>query len=267
MNLTQVPALPKLIQPRPFAGQYGYISTLSDNEQKETLTNEEAMALAILLWNTHSGYYGALTNGSAVLGDNGIYKYAYSGSTDPRSVRYGVIRMSNFARDDIRATTNQMVNGEKSEDEWYRDMRKILIALLLASWLTGLGGVSHYDLPAQEMFVRKALPQFRWLDNFASKINAGTDKMDGRTVVRAGMYGRAPYAMYQTANLETARRNDFREGRRVLGETDNHCYPGNGTYGCVELALLGFVPIDRVIPIGEGTTCRNHCLCHLEFRK
>ena len=79
-----------------------------------------------------------------------------------------------------------------------------------------------------------------------------------------GALGAANNGLYENWRLSEAARQGYREGRRILTPAD-HCRDSKGRQGCVELAALSWVPIERMVKIGEAT-CRDHCRCRMEFR-
>jgi hypothetical protein len=56
----------------------------------------------------------------------------------------------------------------------------------------------------------------------------------------------------------------YAEGMRALTVAD-HCRTSLDRPGCVELAALGWQPIERVVWLGAAV-CRHHCKCELHFR-
>ena len=263
---TPLPPLPSLLARRPYAGKAGHIEITPPDELLDLIADPANVLAAIDLWDAKSGYRGVLTNGSAQMSADGTYRYKLGASPIAQSVRTGVIRMSNSVRTDIRATTTSMVNGEISQNDWYECMKKIILILLLAAWLAGIGGIFHYYPSDVNVFSRIFDPQNRWLDNFADQLNAKSIKMDGRIISRATSYGRASYVAFQAAQMEAARGVGLRQARRVLGENENHCVTEDEVEGCIELAQMGFMDIDLITPIGQSP-CDGNCLCHYEFRR
>lgn len=169
--------------------------------------------------------------------DSHRYRYA-SGRVVPLSyVKNDVWRVAHAARSEFRGLTISLRNGDITLQKWYDDMRA--------------GMKSYY----RASFMRD---QYAYLNNFAAGIRDGSVMLDGRAVVRAGMYGDAAAAIYENALHRTFISKGFQEGRRVLGVAE-HCPD------CTEYASRGWVPIASVPPIGDSQ-CLVNCHCTIGVR-
>ncbi len=225
------------------------------------------------LWDEHSGAKGLLDKH---VGNRGGFVY------DPAKERYirlrsgrevtdkelalYVRRVSNSARDQMKKETQQFIAGTIIFAVWYSRMRSLMKSLYYTVWLTSIGGFLFDDATQRALFYAFILSQFNWLDNFVLQVNTGKQALDGIAVTRAGLYGAYGNGAYQNVLLSSRQQRGWREGRRLLGENENHCHDSKERPGCIELALLGWTPIERITPIGEAT-CYSNCLCRFEFRR
>lgn len=273
-----IPPLQKIFEPRQFVGQVDFVRPFTTDETAEFLQDTSDLDDTVSLWNEVSGVRGLLDvfvivqHSVKKLGEvffdfeSGRWRYVLSGRLVPIGrVKLGVLRVSNDVQRKIRELTLSMVNGTIAKDVWYRRMRKILKDQYRASWIASIGGIQNYDKSQQALFGRAVAPQYRFLDNFLDGLNTGQIALNQALVVRAGMYARAGNDIYQNNLLAVASRNGMTQVKRVLGPNEAHCENSKNRFGCIELALMGWVNIQNVIPIGDAT-CLTHCLCSYEFR-
>jgi len=198
---------------------------------------------------------------------DGVWRYVGSNYRVPASrVRLGVLRLSRYSERQFRELTVQLVNGEINRERWYATMRKAMKDEYRAAYLASIGGIENYTRSEISKFGWRMRPHYRWLNNFLDQLNTGQQALNGRAVIRAGMYGRAVNGVYQNELFRIATENGMREGLRVLGRNESHCHDSINRPGCIELAAMGWVPLDEAVPIGEAT-CYSNCLCHYIFRK
>lgn len=110
--------------------------------------------------------------------------------------------------------------------------------------------------------------QWAYARNFAGQVATGAHVLGKATLSRAAMYADAAWSHFMSIQLETAKLAGKTQARRILGYAE-HCasHPERDppTMGCVDLADMGWVPIDKVVPIGRAT-CRSRCHCNITFR-
>lgn len=287
MRLTEVPASLKIIPRREYLADVQWVDPLEDEELEAFLADVTDLDSTIDYWNRttkipilraepakeQNSHGLSITQFARKLveyyfdEDTGVYRYLISGRKVPaKRIQTGLIRMTNATRNELRALTEQMVNGEISRDTWYRTMRKTLKDEYRASWITSIGGVDNYDKRQQALFGRTVSPQYKWLNNFLDELNSGEQPLNGTAIQRAGMYGRAGNAIFSDSQLITAKANGMTKVRRVLGPTESHCHDSKNRSGCIELASLGWVDINQVVPIGSAA-CYSNCLCRYEFKR
>lgn len=279
---------PVLLPRRIFRDETQFISPYQEQETQEFLEDVTDLQDAIRLWNAKSGIPGLLNSfiqaGSELANihrisinarrlaevyfdfDEGIYRYLISGRRVPASrVKLGVLRVHKAQEIAMRDLTAQLVRGEITQDYWYNQMRKMMKDQYRASYIASIGGVQNYTRSEISRFGWQVRPQYRWLDNFLLELQSGKQPLNGFAVRRAGMYARAGNGIYQNSIFRIAEQNGKTQAKRVLGATDMHCHDRNDRPGCVELAGLGFVPMNEAVPIGDAV-CVSHCLCSFRFR-
>ena len=100
--------------------------------------------------------------------------------------------------------------------------------------------------------------QRAYMVRFAAQI-ATHQLSDAQVLARAAMYADALYGTF--ANIQTAREATLggqRYARRIIDPAADHCDE------CPDLADLGWVPIEEMVPIGD-TTCLTNCRCEIEY--
>lgn len=169
-----------------------------------------------------------------------------------------VTRLATDTRNEARELTAQLVRGEITQDVWYQQMRTQMRVSYRTSVTVANGGNMT---PADwGRFGAEMKKQYQYLDNFRAEILSGKQPLNGRAVVRAGMYGDANYAQYQNWKLKQAVRAGFAlEAKRTL-------HPAEHCPDCLEYAGRGWVPADEVVPIGSSQ-CKVHCKCTIQTRK
>jgi len=276
-----VPPLPKLLPARPYRDDTDFVRPLTEDETQAYLEDTSDLQDSIDLWNKVSGVPGILdaklrtevqqqaykpveTYFDVV---NGVWRYVGSNYRVPASrVRWGVLRLSRYSEGQMRELTVRLVNGEISRQQWYDTMRKMMKDEYRASYLASIGGRANYTQSEISKFGWRMRPHYRWLNNFLDELYSGKQALNGRAVIRAGMYGRAGNVIYQNQLLRVAQENGMNEAKRVLGPTENHCHDTNNRPGCIELAAQGWVAIDLAVEIGDAS-CFSFCLCSFKFRK
>lgn len=249
------------------------LSTASKGETRNLLVyrTESDYLMIRGLWDSKSGYPGLLdanARNSKWVYDpvTNTYKTKNGSTFTPHQARMAVTRISNQAASEMRESTSQLIAGVIIASVWYARMRDVMKTLYSTIWLLNIGGVLFDDNTERNLFYAFVLWQFDFLDNYANQIRTGVQPLNLRAISRSSLYAKWGNVEHQNIQLERNLTKPNMEGRRVLGPNENHCEPEGGNPGCIDLSLLGWIPIDQLVPIGE-TTCANHCKCHLEFRK
>ena len=239
------------------------------------LLRDPDTALMLDLWDRHSGAPGMLnaapTASARDFGytydpESGTYTNVATGrQVTDRQLRRAVFRVSNEASLRMKKTTQQLIAGVILLAAWYEAMRSLTAALYHTVFLLSIGGFLFEDDTARNVFYLLALPQFARLDNFARQLETGAQKLDGRAMSRAGLYGSYGNALWQNIGLDQAKKKELTEARRILGPTEDHCHDESDRPGCWELWKAGWVPIADMVPIGDAA-CYSHCQCHIKYR-
>jgi hypothetical protein len=255
------------------------VTPATSDETDAFLTNDtdEDVQRSDDLWNSHTSTPGlpdAHTVNKKVLLLNrraqrkayiydygtGRYRFAESGRLVPeRQVRNDVIRIGNFSRNEMRELTAKLNRHEITLQRWYDTMRKMMKDSYRAAWIASIGGKENYDKRQQALFGRAVKSQYVWLDNFLNQVKSGKQQLNGRAMIRAGMYGEATNAIFQNALLDRAKTNGMNYCVRVRTAIES-CPT------CVTQAARGIVPINEAVRIGDSE-CRSNCKCYFIFGK
>jgi hypothetical protein len=232
-------------------------------------------ALALDLWDRYSGAAGLLN--AAPPSSARRFGYVYDPETQSytkvetnravteRQLRHYVFKVSNQASLRMKKSTQQLIAGVILLAAWYEEMRSLTAALYRTVFLLSIGGFLFEDDTARNLFYLLVLPQFGRLENFKQQLETGQQKLDGRAMNRAGLYGSYGNGLWQNLGLVRAEQKGLTEARRVLGPNENHCRDSGDRSGCWELWKRGWVPISEMVRIGEAT-CYSNCLCHIKYR-
>jgi hypothetical protein len=232
-------------------------------------------ALALDLWDRYSGAPGLLN--AAPVGSARRFGYLYDPETDrytnvatertltDAQLRNYVFKVSNEASLRMKKTTQQLIAGVILLAAWYEEMRSLTAALYRTVFLLSIGGFLFEDDTARNLFYLLTLPQSGRLENFTQQLETGTQKLNGRAMIRAGLYGSYGNGLWQNIRLERAQQKGLTEARRILGPNENHCRDSGSRSGCWELWKRGWVPINEMVSIGDAT-CYSNCRCHIQYR-
>lgn len=226
----------------------------------------ETVRQARKLWDEHSGLSGLL-DGDGYIYDPQKQTYRRAGGRvlSQSRMRAAVKQVSDEGSLRMRKSTQQLIAGTILLSVWFSRMQSLMRALYRTIWTLSVGGFAFEDDTTRNEFYLLTLLQFNYLDNFYYQLEHGTQALNGLAMSRAGMYGDYGNGLYQNIGLEFAIRARKTEARRILGPTENHCRDDGVRAGCWELAELGWIPIEHMVPIGEAV-CYSNCLCHIIYR-
>lgn len=176
-----------------------------------------------------------------------------------REISIDVVRFSQGIRDEQRALTILAINNRISQQEWYEEN----LRLMKLSYLASLEVANGDQEDNSELLLLLLLLFFTRFNRLAEQISIGEIELDRTVLNRVGMYGLNNKTLYENRRLYAARREGFSEARRIPGPSE-HCKEGTRP-GCDELIKEGWMPIAKMVPLGE-TTCLSNCQCSLEFR-
>jgi len=190
------------------------------------------------------------------------YRYPNGRLVPAQYVKNDIFRLANGVQSDLRQLTRLLNSGDITIDQWYRRMKVEIRLSYRASIVAAEGGFANMTPAKWGRFGAMIKAEYKFLDNFLNDVRSGKSK-GMRRMWRAGQYGRSLSRFYENWRLTQHKELGYSMGRRRLGRAE-HCRTSRGLEGCVELAELGWVTIDEVVPIGE-TPCNGGCHCSIEY--
>lgn len=176
-----------------------------------------------------------------------------------QEVRAELERLVEHAATSVRDLTAQLRARQISLAEWQLGMGREMKLLHAASAAAGRGGWAQMTGSDWGWVGAQLRAQYTYLARFARQIESGTQKLDGRLLVRAEQYARAARTTYEQMRLRTEHLVGKKtQGRRILHARESCA-------GCIAEAARGWVAIETMAPIGVFE-CRHNCRCSLEFR-
>ena len=174
------------------------------------------------------------------------------------SVRDALEETIDAAKSRMDSITQSLIDGNVTLEQWQRDMMSNIKVVNTASAASANGGWAQMTQSDWGFVGSQIKDQYKYLQNFANQIANGEQALDGRALVRAGMYGDAGRSTFEEMRRRSAIESGMDEGRRVLGSAD-HCDD------CIEYASEGWMPAEDVPPIGDSQ-CKTNCHCTIEYR-
>lgn len=227
------------------------------------------IAEMISLWDQHSGLPGLLHANHFRFDQGRFFSRSSGRELDPQAIRRAVDKVATEVSLQMRKTTQQLLAGSIIFIVWYRRVRNMMRTLYRTIWLLSIGGLLFDDDLERNAFYLFIISQFNYFENLAFRIYVNDIPMNGQVLNYVGNYGLFGRSLWENLKLRTAKEFGKTQGRRVLGYNEYHCRkrlrPDSDRPGCVELAALGWIPIQQVIPIGDAI-CYNNCHCHIEVR-
>lgn len=207
-----------------------------------------------------------------------IRTYGYNPSTDTyyedrggvrrvipqSSIKLDVNRYVMGIQQEQREITRRLISEEITSQQWYEESARMLKLSTRAVTDVARGTDEPMTDEERARLLLLLLLLFRKLNRTAEALNSGSISLDGNLLTSAGLRGATPRASYENWRVTEHQARGYTEARRVLGVAE-HCERSGDRPGCVELAALGWVQIERLIAIGEAT-CREHCKCTVEYR-
>lgn len=157
----------------------------------------------------------------------------------------------------LRTLTAKMLGGGMTLAEWQAQMADRVKSIHLAMTVAASGGFGRLTAADYGRLGARLRYHYGRLQDFALKIEAGA-MSDAQAVARSVLFGVAGNLTYQNARLDAAR-TGFKEARRVLHPTAEHCT------GCLTESARGWVSIATAKPLGNDP-CKMRCRCSLSFR-
>lgn len=194
------------------------------------------------------------------LGTTGRYIDAKGRMVSERVVTGQMERVIAGVKGEMIGISKQLQVGDIGLQEWYNGMRsnmKIIHTLDAAIAKGGWAQMTQSDWGAVGAITKR---QYKFLNNFAAEIKSGKQPLDGRFLVRTGMYADAARGTGEDMKRREANRNGLNEEARILGVAD-HCPD------CLAAAIdsAGWKPLGELPRIGDSV-CRTNCRCYFIFR-
>jgi hypothetical protein len=188
--------------------------------------------------------------------NSGRYRYPNGRLVPEQYVRNMILKLSRAAETEARQLASDLQNGKITVDEWYKETRENLKALYrnVSDLARGNNPYSKQDAGRLGALIKA---QIQYLNKFAKGLADGTIPMDGKALVRAGMYADAANGIYEQMKRYEAMKAGMTKEKRVLGAAE-HCED------CVDYAGRGWQPIGSLPPIGQSR-CMSRCHCHFEY--
>lgn len=160
----------------------------------------------------------------------------------------------------METLSRQLKAGEISLAQWQIGMMQNIKILHVNAAVLARGGWAQMSQGDWGMVGARVRVQYNYLRNFARQIANGTQALDGRLLVRTGMYEDAARGTYEDMRRRVEELyNGMEEEMRILGAAD-HCDD------CLNYAALRWQPIGSLPRIGDSV-CRVNCHCRFVFRK
>ena len=193
------------------------------------------------------------------LGSTGRYIDRRGRAVSAETVTREMERVIAGTKREMQDISRQLQRGEISAQEWYDGMRgrmKTIHTLDAAIAKGGWQQMTQADWGAVGAVTKR---QYQYLNNFVEEILSGKQALDGRFLVRAGMYANAARRTGEDLKRREAAGRGYDLERRVLGPTE-HCRD------CLEYAGRGWQPVGSLPPIGDSI-CKVNCRCVFEFAR
>jgi hypothetical protein len=176
----------------------------------------------------------------------------------PDTVRAILDRTLANARADARLLCDSLRNGTSNLAVWQSKMADIIKTVHMASAVLARGGFGRMSGDDWTRVQDKIREQMTYLDNFASQIASGQQRLDGTLCRRMQLYLEAGRGTYHDIEQRMMEDRGYDEYRNVLGSAE-HCDE------CVAESERGWVKLGELVPIGSRI-CNKNCKCTYEYR-
>lgn len=159
---------------------------------------------------------------------------------------------------EARRLSRTLQNGETATLDWERRMRDVISDVHLYAAAAAKGGWAELTASDYGRVGQILREQYTYLNRFASEIDSGAQRLDGRFLRRVELYLQSGRRTYHLVERREEEARGMTEERSVLHPAD-HCDE------CVLEEALGWSPIGTLTPIGERQ-CLTNCRCSIEYR-
>lgn len=163
-----------------------------------------------------------------------------------------------------RNLANRLINGTISLQEWYDDSARAMKLSYRAAINIARGSSLEMAALEEQHWQEIMELQMEKLNSLAERVERGDKPLDGTLLNAACQLGEAVNTLFENWKLWEAKLLGKTQARRRVTSAE-HCKGNELRSGCRELARLGWVLIEDVVPIGDAA-CYGNCRCRLEFR-
>jgi len=182
-----------------------------------------------------------------------------------RETREKIDKLTEFIKREAGRIAKRYDAGTINAAQFNAEMRELLKAGHIIASSVGRGGLERMTLADWGKVGNKIKWQYQFLDRMTRQLERGAI---ANTASRAKQYVSSIYVSYADAYFETNR--EFKENGGVLNPNGEilvarELNAAESCDDCEALAALGFIPLDDMPEIGEGTSCGDFCKCDLIF--
>ncbi len=190
----------------------------------------------------------------------GRYRDSTSGRLVPEAkVRLAVDAVADLASEQMADVTERLLAGEIRLATWQREMMGLIKVSHVSAGVVAQGGAAQMDARAYGYLGSQIKEQYRFLQNFARDLEAGTLPLDRRLVARAGLYGQHARVTYEAVRARDASVQGYDQEMNIL-------HAAESCPQCRGLAARGWVGLGELPPVGQRT-CLARCRCTISRRK
>lgn len=191
----------------------------------------------------------------------GRYRYRDSGRLAPKKAIESLSRRW-IAQIEKEATesVDKLITGSLTLEQWQRDNLERIRVTYSQELMLGSGG---YDRTSPEQFLELGrdlknnhYPRFR---AFAIELTEG--KLSEKQIKsRLAKYFRSANSSFSKGQIKSQLKAGITIGKRELGSCGISCEE------CIAYAGMGWLPLDKIIPIGVACSCGGNCCCRIETK-
>lgn len=160
----------------------------------------------------------------------------------------------------IRDVARDLQAGRITLRAWELETRRLVKDVQLYSVALAKGGWANMTPADYGRVGQLTRAQYDRLWGFAQEIQSGSVPMDGRFLVRAGLYAQSGRAAYEAQRVIEDRAAGLTEERNILAGRD-HCTTSTRP-GCVDETRRGWQPLGTLSVPGTRT-CLGNCRCRI----
>jgi hypothetical protein len=223
---------------------------LKDKPPKERARILKALLAAgiFFLWDAKRGKFISTKTGRVIRADT-LRKWVIAAADKYEE------RLASLAKNVTPGAT--AAAGEITQREFQMTMQKEIAKAESAMTASAVGGLKQMKPREWNNVAIQIRKQQSAMVGFAKDI-VQTKLSPAQIEARARLYARAIYATHMNEMTDFKKSMGAKSARRILHEGAIHCED------CPDLAKLGWVPIEDLVPIGD-TACIVNCRCAIEY--